>query len=264
MSLFDNAEKFSLRWNNFQSNLSKTFSSLRSEDEFYDVTLVSDDQEMISAHKLVLSASSPYFKHILTQTKHSHPLLCLQGVDSRNLQTVLDYIYQGQVEVGHENLERFLSIAAMFELEGLTAKNKVVKEEKIPGPRRDEEIEEDDEIFSSSEEEIQDIHPVELDEDLEDTSQEDITETVEEKVAELENSLIVSSSNSMTVESSNIEEVEQKILENIEVNSDGSHSCKVCGKKSTRKSARTIIRQHIETHLEGTSFPCQHCPRTFR
>ena len=69
------SEKFSLQWNDFQSNVSRSFSLLRSEEEFFDVSLVSDDQKMMSAHKLVLSASSPYFKHILTHNKHSHPLL---------------------------------------------------------------------------------------------------------------------------------------------------------------------------------------------
>ena len=53
------SEKFSLKWNDFQSNVSRTFSLLRSEEEFFDVSLVSDDQKMMSAHKLVLSAFIP-------------------------------------------------------------------------------------------------------------------------------------------------------------------------------------------------------------
>ena len=64
-------DKFNLKWNDFQSNISRTFSLLRSEEEFFDVSLVGDDQKTISAHKLVLSASSPYFKQILTVNKCS-------------------------------------------------------------------------------------------------------------------------------------------------------------------------------------------------
>merc|ERR1712115_116032 len=87
--------------------------------EFFDVSLVSDDEKMMSAHKLVLSASSPYFKHILTTNKHSHPLLCLQGVSSEELQCVLDYIYHGEVQISQKQLDRFLVVAQRLKLEGL-------------------------------------------------------------------------------------------------------------------------------------------------
>ena len=112
--------KFSLRWNDFQDKVSQNFSLLRSEEEFFDVSMVSDDQKMMLAHKLVLSASSPYFKHILTNNKHSHPLLCLDGVSSGELQFVLDYIYHGEVQIHEEQLDRFLEVAKKLKLEGLT------------------------------------------------------------------------------------------------------------------------------------------------
>ena len=38
-------DKFSLKWNNYKENTIKTFSLLRREEEFFDVTLVSDDQK---------------------------------------------------------------------------------------------------------------------------------------------------------------------------------------------------------------------------
>ena len=89
-------EKFSLKWNDFQTNVSNSFRKLRSNDSFYDVTLVSDDQQQVSAHKVVLSASSEYFKNILTSNKHSHPLLCLSGVNKEDMQNILDFIYNGE------------------------------------------------------------------------------------------------------------------------------------------------------------------------
>ena len=117
------SDRFSLKWADFQSVVSQSFSVLRQEADFYDVTLVSDDHTQISAHKLVLSASSPYFKHILTTNKHSHPLLCLDGVSSAELQCVLDYIYQGEVQIYQEQLDRFLVVAQRLQLEGLTSQD---------------------------------------------------------------------------------------------------------------------------------------------
>ena len=116
-------EKFNLKWNDFQSNISKSFGKLKNEQEFFDVTLVSEDQKEVSAHKLVLSACSPYFRNILTSNKHSHPLLCLDGVSSGELQFVLDYIYHGEVQIHQEQLDRFLEVAQKLKLEGLTNKD---------------------------------------------------------------------------------------------------------------------------------------------
>ena len=113
------SERFCLKWNDFQSVVSQSFSVLRREEEFYDVTLVSDDQTQIPAHKLVLSASSHFFKSILKRNSHSHPLLYLSGVDSKSLGFVLDYIYQGEVQIYQHDLDNFLEIAQKLKIEGL-------------------------------------------------------------------------------------------------------------------------------------------------
>ena len=54
-------EKFCLKWNDFKANVSSSFNVLRKEEELFDVTLVSDDEHHIAAHKLILSASSEFF-----------------------------------------------------------------------------------------------------------------------------------------------------------------------------------------------------------
>ena len=83
-------EKFSLKWNDFEANASKSFRNLRAEEHFFDVTLVSDDEHLLSAHKLVLSASSDFFKNILRKSTHSSPLVYLPGVKSAVLNSIID------------------------------------------------------------------------------------------------------------------------------------------------------------------------------
>ena len=46
---------------------------MQKEEDFYDVTLVSDDQKEVMAHNVALSSSSEYFKNILKMNKHAHP-----------------------------------------------------------------------------------------------------------------------------------------------------------------------------------------------
>ena len=67
------SEKFKLKWNDFHDNISNSFGLLRNEDHLHDVTLVSDDNLQLSAHKLVLSACSDYFKNIFKNKKKNHP-----------------------------------------------------------------------------------------------------------------------------------------------------------------------------------------------
>ena len=113
------AEKFCLKWNDFQVNVTSSFRKLRNTDDFYDVTLVSDDHQQVSAHKVVLASSSEYFNKILKKNKHSHPLLCLNGVKSNDLHNILDYIYNGEIQIFQDDLDSFLAAAKRFQLEGL-------------------------------------------------------------------------------------------------------------------------------------------------
>ena len=102
------SEKFCLKWNDFEANVSSYFGLLQNEDYLHDVTIVTDDNEQIAAHKLVLSACSEYFKNIFRKNKHSNPLLCLEGVSSNDVNNVMDYIYNGEVQIFQDDLDRFL------------------------------------------------------------------------------------------------------------------------------------------------------------
>ena len=72
-------EQYCLRWNDFQSNIMGAFSDIRDEEDFLDVTLVSDGQ-IVRAHKLVLSACSPLFKSMLKKNMHPVPMIFLHGI----------------------------------------------------------------------------------------------------------------------------------------------------------------------------------------
>ena len=113
------SEKFCLRWNDFESNVSGAFRDIRNEKDFFDVTLACEDSQL-DAHKVILSACSPFFRSILRRNPHNHPLLYLKGVKYNELLSILNFMYLGEVNVSQEDLNSFLAVAEELKVKGLT------------------------------------------------------------------------------------------------------------------------------------------------
>ena len=231
------SEKFSLKWNDFHSNVSKSFSLLRNEDYLHDVTLVSDDHKKVSAHKLVLSASSEYFRDIFKNNQHSHPLICLGRVSNEDLQNIMDYIYNGEVQIFQENLERFLGVAKRLKLEGL-----------IGGKQEEYEVEMDNKDFvdtfipslaKTPSKPIPSNRPI-------------LKSVKKEMSSRLNNAVSVALAAKV---------VDEQVNQYLEECSDGTCRCSVCGKTFSRKQD---TQRHIETHIDGLSYECPVCGKTFR
>jgi len=127
------SEKFCLRWNDFEKNISGAFRELREDKDFFDVTLACDDDQM-QAHKVILSACSPFFRGILRRNKHDNPLLYLKGVRFTDLVSVLNFMYHGEVNVAQEELNSFLAVAEDLKVKGLTQNNSDSKQQNTDIP----------------------------------------------------------------------------------------------------------------------------------
>ena len=84
----------------------------------FDVTLACED-ETIEAHKVILSACSPFFRHVFRKTKQSHPFIYLKGVLHKDLVSLLEYIYTGETQVLAEDVERFIETGREMKVKGL-------------------------------------------------------------------------------------------------------------------------------------------------
>jgi len=119
-------DNFCLRWNDFAENVSGAFKELRSESDFFDVTLACTDSgsRTLQAHKVILSACSNFFKSTFRQqtnaNKHPNPYIYLRGVTFNDLTSILDFIYNGEVNVAQEELNSFLAVAEELQIKGLT------------------------------------------------------------------------------------------------------------------------------------------------
>ncbi|XP_034243695.1 broad-complex core protein isoforms 1/2/3/4/5-like isoform X6 [Thrips palmi] len=113
------SQQFSLRWNNYLRHITSAFDSLRSDLDLVDVTL-SCEGKKIKAHKMLLSACSTYFKDLFKENPCQHPVIIFRNVKFADLEALIDFIYQGEVNVVQEQLASFLTTAELLAVQGLT------------------------------------------------------------------------------------------------------------------------------------------------
>ncbi|XP_044752216.1 protein abrupt-like isoform X4 [Coccinella septempunctata] len=111
-------QQYSLRWNDFHSSILSSFRHLRDEEDFVDVTLACDGCSF-TAHKVVLSACSPYFRKLLKANPCQHPIVILRDVQHKDMESLLRFMYNGEVHIGQEQLTDFLKTAQMLQVRGL-------------------------------------------------------------------------------------------------------------------------------------------------
>ncbi|KAK0087082.1 hypothetical protein PV325_001810 [Microctonus aethiopoides] len=116
------SQRFCLRWNNHQSNLLSVFDQLLHDEAFVDVTLAVEGQ-LLRAHKMVLSACSPYFQALFVGHPDKHPIVILKDVPYVDMRSLLDFMYRGEVSVDQERLTAFLRVAESLRIKGLTEVN---------------------------------------------------------------------------------------------------------------------------------------------
>ena len=106
------SETYSLSWNAFKDHLQLIFRELYEEEKNSDLTLISDDQTQFKAHKFVLSAGSSVLKRILDNNLTQHPVIYLRGIESYEIDSILQFVYLGEANVSSERLEEFLRVSA--------------------------------------------------------------------------------------------------------------------------------------------------------
>ncbi|XP_013140970.1 PREDICTED: zinc finger and BTB domain-containing protein 44-like isoform X2 [Papilio polytes] len=109
---------FHLKWNNHLQNLSQLFTTIYSSSALADVTLSCRDGTL-KAHKLVLSACSPYFEQIFKDNPCQHPIVILKGIPFSEINLLVEFMYKGSVDVQELDLQSLMHTASELEIRGL-------------------------------------------------------------------------------------------------------------------------------------------------
>ena len=282
-------QSFNLQWKTFPDHLLETFKHLGEEGHFADVTLVSDDEIQIPAHKMVLSACSPVLKSLLVNNPHKNFLLYLRGIKQSELQAIVNFMYYGETQVFESRINEFISVAQDLEIKEIgkmengqrndkTEKKpdeaQTMKDESKQFKPKDEDqlncTEEENDIEGEAQTPDVDLninrHPSETPIYSIET---DPTISVNEERVHLENSL----SNEI-VNSENSDDVNLQPKDNLETkmhpldskrrfapkrngrNSTGRYKCEQCDYRAEREGT---VRSHVESAHEGRTFNCDQC-----
>lgn len=111
-------ENYSLRWNNHQSHMLQSFDALHKQNSLVDVTLVCSDRSL-RAHKVVLSACSPFFERVFNDTPCKHPVIVLKDFRGWLVQAIVDFMYRGEIAVPQEKLNQLIQAGESLQVRGL-------------------------------------------------------------------------------------------------------------------------------------------------
>ena len=246
--MINTSERFCLKWNDFQENITNYYLDLRKDQEFSDVTLICENEQHVKAHKMILNASSPFFSTVFKMNNHPHPMIYMRGIKVKDLEAIMDFIYQGEANINQEDLDGFLALAEDLQLKGLSGTKESNEDD---SKTKQQPIIEG--LFFKQEYPPQ--PPIHLGDNIVTTSK-------------AKNHLIVpvDASNTLIATSDSKENMKTKLDSMIESvdGTDNMLKCTVCRKETRGMKARTILRKHIETHIEGLSYPCNQCDTVSR
>lgn len=111
-------DHYSLRWNNHQNHILRAFDALLQTKTLVDVTLVCAETS-IRAHKMVLSACSPFFQRVFAETPCKHPVIVLKDFRGWVVQAIVDFMYRGEISVPQQRLQTLIQAGESLQVRGL-------------------------------------------------------------------------------------------------------------------------------------------------
>ena len=225
---------------------------MRKDNDYSDVTLVCEEDQQIEAHRIILTACSPFFSSVLKMNKHSHPLIYMRGLKAKDLVAIVDFIYHGEANINEEDLVGFLALAEELQIEGLVGSQHNIQNT-TKGPLQ-KDINDQNNLIDKIL-----VSPIIK---VESTSIETTNE--DEKYVNPESDKktykLVQVFAKDTIINANMADLKGQLNSMMERVTDGESDtkwkCSVCGKVT--KTQRDMGR-HIETHIQGVCYPCNVC-----
>ena len=112
-------EKYSLTWHTYSDHLKSMMKELMMNEDYSDVTLVTEDKKHIKANICILSACSPVFKDMLKKENKSNPIIYLRGIQYSEMESIMQFIYLGEATFYKERMGEIIAVAKSLEIKQL-------------------------------------------------------------------------------------------------------------------------------------------------
>lgn len=104
---------------NHKEKVTEALESMFIDESLTDVTICCCGQQ-VKAHRVILAASSNYFKEIFAATlPGQYPIVFIKSVTIEDLNAILEFIYKGEVTVPREQMQSLISSAECLGVSGL-------------------------------------------------------------------------------------------------------------------------------------------------
>ena len=257
-------ESLNLNWNAFPKHLKLMSKELYEEEKYFDVTLVSDDQYQFKAHKIILSACSRVFRNIIDCNPTQSSLIYLRGVQSQELEPILQFMYLGEGKLSYGRMEEFLKVAKDLQVKEIDI-NAESEIEEVNADKKKETIGEVPEEEMTGDETQPKIHKFTWsgdypgrDEMSQEISHEETTfvsENCDLKENELEDVSNVASDYFQT-----------QLGTKLELKFPASKKQGIQKLQCSQCDYQTVMKENMKSHVqgqhEGIKYPCTECPFT--
>ena len=105
---------------------------LRQTGEHCDVSLYTENGNVLEAHKVILSLHSSVFRRMLNTNSSMRPLLYMRGISTEIMTSIVNFIYTGSIDIERNNVDEFFEVGEDLNVNGLTGfTNKKNKKEDV-------------------------------------------------------------------------------------------------------------------------------------
>lgn len=111
-------KQYAFNWSNHMNHIRNALVTLLNESVLVDVTLCCEGGRL-TAHKVLLSMCSLYFRDVFKEIPCSHPIVILKGVNYRVMKNLLQFMYDGEVTVDSNDFTAFMTTAEFLQVCGL-------------------------------------------------------------------------------------------------------------------------------------------------